>query len=363
MLLTTRSRDRTKATMPKAQTPLPHHHHHQHGSRQQKVSHRHNSRDRLASYAARSSGMSREDREDLIPALALRSYHLPGYSYCEDWRQYFCNNHPLWGICCHHKLHPVGVRMRLVNLVGSIFCGLAITNIIWLWFIFNEIDEEQVVLSVSFTNGMFQPQTNVTSFVTGSANTTDAGDYDDHNNNDVFIITTGTLLLWSIGSFVHAFFDNTIWYLTACVCCQPGQGFEHWQRYQKYSNQFIYCTVLLVTAMATLVVVWRAALEQQQQQQQQEEQNGETITLARTASAYDFLVSYCVEMALALLVYWPLIGFLLWSGVFGCGCIPILGGRPYEVALEERRRRKSERNRMMGSSTEHSTPSVSTTTP
>ena len=40
-------------------------------------------------------------------ALAYRSYHLPGYGCCADWFQYFCNTHPLFGLCCHHKQHPV----------------------------------------------------------------------------------------------------------------------------------------------------------------------------------------------------------------------------------------------------------------
>lgn len=56
----------------------------------------------LEQYEDGMSEVSRQQRE-LIPALAWRSYHLPGNSWCQDWMQYYKNNHPVFGICCHHK--------------------------------------------------------------------------------------------------------------------------------------------------------------------------------------------------------------------------------------------------------------------
>ena len=47
---------------------------------------------------------------------------------------------------------------------------------------------------------------------------------------------------------------------------------------------------------------------------------------------YEFVVSYVVELLLSYIVYYPLVGMLLFSGVLNCcGRFPLLGGRPYEI--------------------------------
>ena len=43
------------------------------------------------------------------------------------------------------------------------------------------------------------------------------------------------------------------------------------------------------------------------------------------------------KVILALFVYYPIGGTILFSGCLGCGRIPLLGGRPQEVLMEERR--------------------------
>jgi hypothetical protein len=47
-----------------------------------------------------------------------------------------------------------------------------------------------------------------------------------------------------------------------------------------------------------------------------------------------FLLNYVMEFALALLVYYPLGSVILFSGILGCGKLPILGGRPRDIYLE-----------------------------
>eukprot|EP00986_Skeletonema_menzelii_P010122 scaffold4788_cov82-Skeletonema_menzelii.AAC.15 len=87
------------------------------------------------------SRTTRRDREiaELVPKLASRSYHLvPGSSWCDDWIQYQKNTHPLFSICCHHPLHPIGRFQRVIILVGSIAFGLAITNCVYLGFLKSE---------------------------------------------------------------------------------------------------------------------------------------------------------------------------------------------------------------------------------
>ena len=59
------------------------------------------------------------DEDDaIIVALLNRSYHLPNYNYYQDLYQYITNNHPVFGICLHHKYHPVGMYVRIISLIG-----------------------------------------------------------------------------------------------------------------------------------------------------------------------------------------------------------------------------------------------------
>lgn len=283
------------------------------------------SKDRIAAYEERVSGVSRFDRDVTIPMLALRSYHLPGNSWCDDYLQYYANNHPIFGICCHHALHPIRFRDRLVNLFGSIVFGLAVTNLIWLFFIFNEDrDEDKTVLTISL-GGI---STNVTATMEDEA--------------DVFEVTEGMLLLWTLGGGLHALYDNTVWYLTACVCCLPGQRLECLYRYKWCGTYFVVITVVACTAVASFVVVLRATLENDEDSDLSEIESGglvdDKIDLGDVddKSAWRFLVSYSIELALALFLYYPVVATVLFSGFLGCGKVPVLGGRPYEVALEER---------------------------
>jgi hypothetical protein len=55
---------------------------------------------------------------------------------------------------------------------------------------------------------------------------------------------------------------------------------------------------------------------------------------------------YTVEVAVANFIVFPLALLVLLSGVLGCGRIPILGGRTYEIrklqAIQNKNRAKSE---------------------
>jgi len=45
--------------------------------------------------------------ETIRKKLAMRAYHLPGNTWRQDLGMYLKNNHLIFGICCHHRLHPV----------------------------------------------------------------------------------------------------------------------------------------------------------------------------------------------------------------------------------------------------------------
>ena len=51
--------------------------------------------------------------------------------------------------------------------------------------------------------------------------------------------------------------------------------------------------------------------------------------------SFFFLAKYTVELMLAWFVYFPIVGSVMFSGVLGCGRLPILGGRPKDIRLVE----------------------------
>jgi hypothetical protein len=272
-------------------------------------------------------GISEFDQEYTVPALALKSYHLRGNGWCADWFQYLRNNHPVLGICCHHRLHPIKTGMRLVVFLGSIVFGLLVTNVIWMYYYYNS--DETVFSTIGVTNA--------TAFVTG-----------------LYIkpvdITQGMLVNWTVGGCSHAIFDNAIWHLTACFCCLPGQFLGCLDRYRKYGTYFVILAVVVLAACATCVVVLRAFVDATHVKDLAELANytassGDDTTLldemisdVMHAERFRFLISYAVELGLALFLYNPLIAFIMFSGVLGCcGKLPVLGGRPYEIGREERK--------------------------
>ena len=274
--------------------------------------------------------LTRRDVEETIPALARKAFHLPGHSWCQDYMQYFGNTHPIFGICCHHPKHPIDQKVRIVHLLGSIFFGLAVTNIIWLWFIFDEKhDANDPILTVSL-GGIVTNETLA----------------ELEEDPQVYEITEGMVLLWTVGGGLHALYDNTVWYLTACLCCLPGQKLSCLYRFRWCGTYFVVLSVVLCTAVATFVVVLRAAVEGNMDEVADSESGGlvdDSIDLAQgfdSKDSYRFLISYGVELALALLVYFPLMATVLFSGILGCGRVPVLGGRPYEVSQEEKRKRR-----------------------
>lgn len=138
-------------------------------------------------------------KDAVTRALLVRACHLPNNTWMQDWKQYMVNNHPILGICFHHKYHPVRGLVRAFSLVGSILFGLAVTNIIYLAFVFTATDYGKSYVTV---------QSNVT--VTGQPCV-------DSNVVPALSVTNGNIALWTVGAFLNACFDNLIWALAACT--------------------------------------------------------------------------------------------------------------------------------------------------
>ena len=278
-------------------------------------------------------GLTEEERNILIPALAEQKFHLPGNTWCQDWTQYFCNNHPIFSLCCHHRLHPVSQGMRIAGLVGSIVFGLALTNIIWLFFIYDQDDADAVVIHVSAGSLHINNQTALV----------DLGRENSRARQATAVqINGGMLLLWTLGGFLHALFDSTIWSLASGLCCQ--MAFFR-PEYQKYGNYLVVLVVLLVTALSTLIVVVRVTLDEEDGSLDMTKLHSlgvtdDAIDIAQVTdvSNYEFMLSYAVELGMAWFVHFPLSQFVLFSGILACRKpVWYLGGRVYELAQEEKR--------------------------
>jgi hypothetical protein len=145
--------------------------------------------------------------EDIARRLASRSYHLPNYGYWRDYMQYLFNNHPVFGICFHNRLHPLGATRHLLILLGSFAYGVAATNGIYLWYVASGRDPGEEVLAVSAGGG-------------------EAGEEGDGGGGGSSAsLTHGALILLTAGSGSHAIFDRFVWVLA--VCCARHYFLSH----------------------------------------------------------------------------------------------------------------------------------------
>jgi hypothetical protein len=301
-----------------------------------------------SSPAAVSLTSSTNDDADVVvvQTLALQMYHLPGNSWCGDWCMYMRNNHPVFGICCHDRVHPIGSCQRVIALVGTVLFGLAVTNLFYLFYLWNPRFDQVVAR-----------------FVT--------------QDGDVWTLTTGMLLLWTVGSSIHCAFNLTIWHIAACACCQPGgccpSRYACCPSLGKHVSRVL---IVCILACTVLIVLLRVAITSEVSSNDREsittydsnENNDDKkvhididdglVLDVESVSDFQFVAAYLIEMMLSLFVYYPIGGTILFSGILSCGCkIPLLGGRPYEVAIEQRRAKNKNNNDK--SSSHSSTPTSS----
>jgi hypothetical protein len=299
------------------------------------------------------------NRQAVIAALLVRAYHLPGNtSWWQDWYQYIINNHAVLGIWFHHQYHPVSRKMRICFLLASALFGLALTNIIYLAFVFTDTDYNRGYVTIHVINA-----TDYTSVTTGIG--APPPTVLDTAVSSVLSVTNGNIALWTIGSALHALFDNVIWALAACtwyvlqeteevmfliippytICtcrgpnsCMEGRGLTPAKlaRYKSTGVFFVVLAVVMVTALATFVVALRAALNENVNAVHDVHSYGlsdDQVPLFQVEQAHDyqFVLAYLIELLLNYFFYYFVVGTVLFSGLLTCGRFPVLGGRPYEL--------------------------------
>jgi uncharacterized membrane protein YwzB len=280
----------------------------------------------MAAYSERQNRSRQEERDhaaSIAPYLAMREFHLPGYTWCEDYRQYFRNTHPVFGIFCHDKRHPVGLVPRIFILIGSMAFGLAVTNFFVLYFVQNPqsaFNEGFVTLNVTLAEG------------------SDA--------TDGVSVSTGQLILWTAGAAVNSMFDLSVWYISACACCLPRAHLEFCSCLKGLGNYLVVFITIIVVAVSSFFVILRATLESDGEVSLTDLNSGGLmddaieIGYVQGIEYYNFLISWLITVAASLFVWYPILGTILFSGVVGCYRLPFLGGRPRDILVEEREREK-----------------------
>lgn len=315
--------------------------------------------------------LSAEDRR-LQSLLGQGAYHLPGNGWCQDYIQYFCNNHPLIAPFCQHRLHPISKWMRAVGLLGSVMVGLVITNAVYLWFIHDNESTSTTVFEMSA--GGFAVQNGTKGWVY-------LEEEDSIAQYTKMEVSYGMAILWTVGGALHAFWDSTIWYASSCAClstaspnssinsaaaaeegrcCSKVQSSSCATTAKRLCNILVVTGVLLITAVATVAVVVRAHVEGGGEASVNsaldtfssvggsvgigDSNNANTTTTAEAGTEYvsnkdnyEYLLAYSIELVVAWFIWFPLLETLMFSGITSriCPC-GVGGGRPAELEREQR---------------------------
>jgi hypothetical protein len=190
--------------------------------------------------------------------------------------------------------------------------GLAITNIVYLAFVMEDKDFEESYFAATISD----------QGVTGN-------DSFDSLMTEVNV-TSGMIALWTVGAALNALYDNMIWSVAACTCCNPGGRLEKFAKYRKYMPYVVMFMVVGTVALATMAVLIVAAGDSVEKDKQISTEL--KIGSKSNAESYRFLLAYFVEVLVSLFVWYPIVTILLFSGVLSCGGkLPFLGGRPQEM--------------------------------
>lgn len=255
----------------------------------------------LAQYSAKNHGHHRQEHAEELKMrklFAARSAHLPGNNWCQDWTQWMLNNHPLLGLCCRHRLNPVGCGPRSVIILSSVSFGLIATNLIYLFYRTNPQANETLVRT-EFEGGAFE-------------------------------ITYETIMLWTLGGLLHSLADLGMWHLTACACCINSCV-------AKLGPYVAIAITACLCAISTLAVLWRATYDDEIMDNADANdlsEKGSDWMPVNNLESFQFLTSYFMELLIVYFFYYPIMATVFFSGGVW-GCIPCVGGRPKEIQRQK----------------------------
>lgn len=253
--------------------------------------------------------------------LARRSFHLPEHNWCQDWMQFIKNNHPLFGLCLYHPLHPLRLGHRIFIFIGSVAFGLTATNFVYLWYAYSDEDMNKILIEVSLGN------TPVIS-------------------REDLQVTHGMIALWTFGGILHSIFDVTLWFLTACICFLEGNTCGRFKRLRGIGSYATIAIVAIFVALSSFAVAGRAIYESRLHAAEQGVilDDAEWLEVVKFES-FSFLLGYGVESLLVYCAYYPLLVTFGFSGalrpLFRClPCVRFLGGRQNELLRQYEERKQ-----------------------
>lgn len=238
------------------------------------------------------------EEERLKYLLARRSGHLPGNNWCQDWVQFIRNNHPLFGLCLRHELHPLSLKDRLFILLASISFGVIATNLVYLYFLTTDRNFEEDILRLNL-----QIQEGFGFEV---------------------VLTSGILMLFIFNGVLHVLFDLSLWHLSAATCCY---NLKNHRIIKKYGSLAVLAIALLLFSFATLVIMVRLSYNVNE-----DEENGNDWEEVLEIETFFVVLGYMLQLALVYFIISPILVTIMFSGALGC--IPFLGGRPKDIARE-----------------------------
>jgi hypothetical protein len=247
--------------------------------------------------------------------------------------------------------------------MGSVMFGLIITNALYLWVLSRDDNEDETV-AYQMPDGAVA----VVDEATGAVTYVDAGKASSFlaDQSSFQVSSTGVVVLWTVGSAVHAIFDSFLWYALSCSCCPAcqdsgdgeGEGKSWLARNRKYCNVLVVIAVILIAATATLGVVIRAFIEGNENEQDAADALSSSVQTDGSGQPngaeplsnkdnYEFLKVYAIELVLSWFAFFPVIETLLFSGILSCGGrISCLGGRPAELREEEKQKEKERKREL-----------------
>jgi hypothetical protein len=197
-----------------------------------------------------------------------------------------------------------------VILLGSLSFGLTMTNAVYLYFLWGRDDVDYSDTAISVSLGL-------------------EGDVVDNTLAEDTLkidISHGMATLWTVGAAAHSFFDLVLWRMIACSCTE-----RKCCRVVGWNTAVSVVTLTVaVTTFVALLRAYESTLEDIQNAEYIDE-NG----LQKTDFRY--LYGCLLELAISLFVYTPMIQLILFSGILGCGVLPVLGGRSYRMREDARR--------------------------
>jgi len=140
-------------------------------------------------------------------------------------------------------------------------------------------------------------------------------------------VNNGNVILWTLGAALHALYDLHLWSITTWSFCLNG-GLPAKVRRKRALGSITVILSMSVLVLVAMITTWMRV----------------NVLVDKEDGSVAFGEAFGTEICTAYFFFYPMLGFLAFSGLFGCCCCKEWwGGRPYEVRMENRDLKRNER--------------------